>query len=202
MCAAIPFVPNPAPNPVGGTARSSAPNIALKGAPVVALKFAPYLALWLALAVASSAARADVYKCAGEGPVPIYQEAPCAKGKELRNFQTDPPEITILPAPSRASPPPAAAKTATASDAKVVKDAKPGKSSTAGDASERKLIRPGMTEAEVRAKLGYPDMTTGGKNGAAARWTYMPVQGDPETITSVTLFKGAVTEIDRKIVRK
>ena len=22
---------------------------------------------------------------------------PCAKGKELRNFQTDPPEITVLP---------------------------------------------------------------------------------------------------------
>ena len=34
----------------------------------------------------SSGARADVYKCAGEGPVPIYQEAPCAEGKELREF--------------------------------------------------------------------------------------------------------------------
>jgi hypothetical protein len=200
MCAAIRSAPNLAPN--------HAPRLVLKLAPHpvphLALNVAPHLALWLALAVVSSGARADVYKCAGDGPVPIYQEAPCAKGKELRNFQTDPPEITILPAP-RASPPPAAAKTATVNDAKSTKDTKdtkPGKSSAAADASERKLIRPGMTQGEVLAKLGYPDMTTGGKNGAAARWTYMPAPGDPETITSVTLTKGAVTEIDRKIVRK
>jgi hypothetical protein len=156
----------------------------------------------VALAVVPSGAGAEVYKCAGEGAIPVYQEVPCAKGRELRNFQTDPPEITILPAPSRANPAPSAAKNAPANDAKSGKDAKPGKSTTAGDASERKLIRTGMTEAEVLAKLGYPDMTTGGKNGAAARWIYMPAPGDPETITSLTLTKGAVTEIDRKIVRK
>ena len=41
---------------------------------------------------------ADVYKCSGNGGVPIYQEEPCPKGKELRNFQSNPPEITVLPA--------------------------------------------------------------------------------------------------------
>ncbi len=45
-----------------------------------------------------SLAHADVYKCAGEGGIPVYQEMPCGAGKELRNFQTDPPEITVLPA--------------------------------------------------------------------------------------------------------
>ena len=105
----------------------------------------------VALAVVPSGTRAEVYKCAGEGAIPVYQEVPCAKGRELRNFQTDPPEITILPAPSRANPAPSAAKNATANDAKSGKDAKPGKSTTAGDASERKLIRTGMTEAEVLA---------------------------------------------------
>jgi len=62
--------------------------------------------------------------------------------------------------------------------------------------------RTGMSEAEVLAKLGHPDMTVGGKNGNPARWTYMPAPGDPETITSLTLSKGTVTEVDRKAVRK
>jgi len=44
--------------------------------------------------------------------------------------------------------------------------------------------------------------TVGGKNGNPARWTYMPAPGDPETITSLTLSKGTVTEVDRKAVRK
>jgi hypothetical protein len=30
----------------------------------------------------------------------------------------------------------------------------------------------------------------------------MPAPGDPETITSLTLSKGTVTEVDRKAVRK
>lgn len=156
------------------------------------------------------AASADVYKCEGSGRVPVYQEMPCPKGKELRNFQTDPPEITILPALPRsgASPadkgsPPVDAKAAKDAKAtKDAKDAKPGKSVQAGDASERKFLRTGMTEAEVLAKLGPADMTTGAKNAATVRWTYMPAPGDTETITSVTLTKGKVTEIERKVLRK
>ena len=145
-------------------------------------------------------AHADVYKCSGNGKVPIYQEEPCPKGKELRNFQVDPPEITVLPAPPRpdATPP---AKAAKAPPAKP-NDAKQGKSSQAGDASERKFVRTGMSEGEVLAKLGQPDMTVGGRNGNPVRWTYMPAPGDPEMITSVTLTKGTVTEVDRKAVRK
>ena len=64
---------------------SAPPRFALGGCAVLLLALPP-------------AVRADVYKSAGEGGGPIYQEMPCAKGKELRNFQTDPPEITILPA--------------------------------------------------------------------------------------------------------
>ena len=158
------------------------------------------LALPLAALAAAPIARADVYKCAGNGGIPIYQEEPCPKGKELRNFQVDPPEITVLPAAPRGEtiPPGKAAKAAPAK----ANDAKQGKSPMAGDASERKFIRTGMTEAEVLAKLGQPDMTVGGKNGNPARWTYMPAPGDPEMITSVTLTKGMVTDVDRKTVRK
>ena len=57
----------------------------------------------IAAAIAASAAHAEVYKCAGEGGRPIYQEMPCPTGKELRNFQTDPPEITILPGNTKAN---------------------------------------------------------------------------------------------------
>jgi len=158
----------------------------------------------LATLAAATAARADVYKCAGEGGVPVYQEMPCAKGKELRNFQLDPPEITVLPAQPRANAAPAAKAPSGKAAPPDVKpnDAKPGKSALAGDASERKFVRTGMSEAEVLAKLGHPDMTVGGKNGKPTRWTYMPAPGDPETITSVTLTKGTVTEVDRKAVRK
>ena len=147
-------------------------------------------------------ARADVYKCKGDSG-PVYQEMPCAQGKELRNFQLDPPEITVLPAQPRANvAPDAKAPAAKAAPETKSNDAKPGKSALSGDASERKFLRTGMTEAEVLAKLGQPDMTVGGKNGKAARWTWMPAPGDPETITSVTLSKGAVTEVDRKAVRR
>src|SRR6266513_1285932 len=47
----------------------------------------------VACTLATSTAFAQVYKCAGEGGHPVYQEMPCTKGKELRNFQNDPPEI-------------------------------------------------------------------------------------------------------------
>ena len=46
-------------------------------------------------------AAAEVFKCAGPGNVPVYQDTPCPAGRELRNFQTNPPEITVLPAPDR-----------------------------------------------------------------------------------------------------
>lgn len=163
----------------------------------------PSVGALIALTLAPLAAHADVYKCAGDNGNPVYQEMPCAQGKELRNFQVDPPLITILPAPSRANAPtPSAAKDASASAAKPGKDAKPGKSALAGDASERRLIRTGMTEAEILAKLGHPDMTTGGRNGGVVRWTYMPAPGDPDTITALTLTKGTVTDVERKVVRR
>jgi hypothetical protein len=165
-------------------------------------RLAPLLAL-AALTLVPPLARADVYKCAGDSAIPVYQEMPCAQGKELRNFQIDPPLITILPAPGRAAAPsPVAPKEAPVNGAKAGKDARPGKSALAGNAAERRLIRNGMTEAEVLAKLGHPDMTTGARNSGVVRWTYMPAPGDPETITALTLTKGTVTDIERKVTRK
>ena len=59
-----------------------------------------------------------------------------------------------------------------------------------------------MTEAEVLARLGSPDVTTGSAKGGTVRWTYLPTDGDPETITALVLTKGTVTDVERKVLKK
>ena len=59
-----------------------------------------------------------------------------------------------------------------------------------------------MSEAEVVARLGTPDMTVGAKGAASPRWTYMPAPGDPETITTLMFAKGVLVDIERKVVKK
>lgn len=157
------------------------------------------IAIWV---LASPSAAAEVYKCAGERGVPVYQEMPCGAAKELRNFQTDPPEITVLPAQRGVATPPDAIKTAPPKNTKSDKDAKAGKTAIAGDATERMHLRLGMSESEVLARLGSPDMTVGAKNAPSPRWTYMPAPGDPETITTLMFTKGVLVDIERKIVKK
>jgi hypothetical protein len=152
------------------------------------------------LAALPTPARADVYKCAGTDSTPIYQEMPCAKGKELRNFQTDPPEITVLPgSPSGSSPRPPPKPEKEAKGAPATVKAKPA--AAGRDDAQRKFVHSGMSEAEVRALLGSPDVTSG--NGhKTKRWQYMPSPGDPDTITAMTFVDGVVTTVERRIVRK
>ncbi len=156
-------------------------------------------AVWV---LAALPAAADVYKCAGEGGVPVYQEMPCGSAKELRNFQTDPPEITVLPAQRAGATPPDTIRNAPPKNGKADKDAKPGKAGVAADATERMHLRLGMSESEVLARLGSPDMTVGAKNAPSPRWTYMPAPGDPETITTLMFAKGVLVDIERKVVKK
>lgn len=163
------------------------------------------LAALVALAACPAPAAADVYKCAGEGKAPVYQESPCPPGKELRNFQADPPEITVLPAtPKGAIPPPAPSKAATGAGARPEKDKPDAVRSVKpkGDPAERRHLRAGMSEGEVLARVGAPDATTGAKNARQARWTYFPADGDRETLTTVTLFHGVVTDVERRVVKK
>ena len=48
----------------------------------------------------------------------------------------------------------------------------------AANAAERAHLRVGMTEAEVLARVGNPDVTVGTKGTPSPRWTYMPAPGD------------------------
>ncbi len=164
------------------------------------LAIAPRLAL-AAWVIVSPVAGADVYKCAGAGGIPVYQEMPCAPGKELRNFQIDPPEITILPAQRGA--PANGIKEAPPRTARPDKDAKPAPTGPpAKNAAERMHVRLGMSEGEVLAKLGRPDTTVGARNANSPRWTYLPAPGDPETVTTLTFGKGIVVDIERKVVKQ
>jgi hypothetical protein len=104
------------------------------------------------LALGAGAASADVFKCAGERGAPVYQEAPCPPGKELRNFQANPPEITVLPAPQIVGP--AAGRTGTGTarperhGPQGSKPAKPGIEATPGHKHSRRHER-----TEVIARL-------------------------------------------------
>jgi hypothetical protein len=173
-------------------------------------RFAFPLALVLA-GTLSGHVCATMYKCAGDNKQPIYQDTPCPTGKELRNFDVNPVEITVLPAPDlpTTAPNAPAARTPTMGpNAPAAKTPKPPPSAEATramlkgrDPADRRFIHPGMTEAEVTAKIGPPDMTTGGKNRKAIRWSYLPAPGDPQTITTISFDGGKVVEVDRKMAQ-
>jgi hypothetical protein len=146
--------------------------------------------------VAAPLACASVYKCQGDGGGVIYQEEPCPAGRELRNFDTDPPDLSVIHGGvARATAP--ADKPANARPTPGDKTA--GK--VGGDPKDRKFIRAGMTEAEVVARIGRPDATTGGKN-RQAHWSYLPAEGDPDTVTSILFAGGVVSEVTRKVIKR
>jgi hypothetical protein len=154
-------------------------------------------------ALAAPGGLAEVYKCAGDGGRSVYQEMPCPKGKELRNFQQDPPEITVLPGVTKSNAAAApAANGRPGKEASTEKTAKPRSDKPRGDAGERRHLHSGMSEGDVVARVGTPDITTGQKNGKQVRWTWLPTDGDPETVTTVTFVSGVVTSVERTHYKK
>ena len=151
----------------------------------------------LAAVAAAPHAHAAVYKCQGDGGVVVYQEAPCPPGRELRNFDADPPDLSVIHGGvARAAP--AADKPR---DSRTIQgDVTIGKA--VGEATARKFIRAGMTEAEVLAKIGRPDATSGGSGARQTRWSYLPAPDDPDTVTTITFAGGSVSEVTRKVVKR
>jgi hypothetical protein len=152
-------------------------------------------------------ARADVYKCAGTDGTPIYQESPCPKGTQLRDFQADPPQLSIVPGGSALDP---GVVRTPRSDARAGGSGKSPKAAKGtwipsggkADPAERKHLRSGMTEGEVLARVGSPDITSGSKATQSGRWSYLPSEGDPDTITTLTFADGKVTKVERKLAKK
>jgi hypothetical protein len=160
--------------------------------------------LFAAMLVAAPA-HATVFKCLLDDGRVFYQDAPCAPGRELRDFDKDPANVSVVPftqptppartrspsAKDKAAKPPAAPR----SEAKPKKPVEP-----VGDPKQRKFLRPGMSEGEVVARVGPPDMTSS-RNRKGQRWTYMPVPEDRNTITNLQFDKGRLVEIERKVIR-
>jgi hypothetical protein len=129
----------------------------------------------------------------------VYQDQPCPPGQELRNFETDPPSLSVIPL----RPVPGTTTRLAAPPAARTRNPPAGKRQVArsGDAADRRYIHPGMHEGEVMARIGAPDMKSGGGSRRLARWTYMPTPADAQTLTTVIFDYGLVVEVERKVMK-
>lgn len=170
--------------------------------------------LWfiaLGTALGSPAAVGSVFKCSGEKGAVVYQDSACAAGAELRNFDTDPPTLSIVPGAGSGSSRPVATVPPAASSARTTERTSKARRGGAaaqteaqadkGQAAERRFIRVGMSEAEVMQKIGRPNIGSTAVNHRGKLWSYLPSAGDPNTITTITLAGGSVTNVERKLVR-
>jgi hypothetical protein len=144
-------------------------------------------------------------KCKGDRGSVVYQDEPCKPGMELRNFDTDPATVSVVPgSPVAATPPPAAAQRTRAAPAAR---RAPEQRLSSGKAAERRFIRTGMSESEVIRRIGKPEVEARGsrkqgKQGKEGKhWSYLPAAADPDTITTLTIVGGLVANVERKVVR-
>jgi hypothetical protein len=163
-----------------------------------ALLLAALVALLLALAARPARAAPGVWKCIAPAGAPVYQDRPCAPGSELRDFAADPPPLSVVPL-DVPRPAPPVGKSPRRADKPVAARPARGAPKVAGDAAERKHVREGMSEGEVLARLGSPDLAT--KGGRRMRWTFLPAPGDPQTMTLVRFEDGRVVGVERVTVR-
>ena len=157
--------------------------------------------LTLVLLCHHSGAEATMVKCQGDQGSVIYQDTPCKPGMELRNLDTDPATVSVVPWSSAATTPPAVTPRTRAPQ---VARRPPDEKISSGKAAERRFIRTGMSEAEVLRRIGRPavDGHVGRKQGKDGKhWSYLPAAGDPDTITTLTIVGGQVANVERKVVR-
>src|ERR1700682_6685916 len=143
--------------------------------------------LTLVLLCHHSGAEATMVKCQGDQGSVIYQDTPCKPGMELRNLDTDPATVSVVPWSSAATTPPAAAPRTRGPQ---VARRPPDEKISSGTAAERRFIRTGMSEAEVLRRIGKPavDGHVGRKQGKGGKhWSELPAGGDPDTITTLTI---------------
>jgi hypothetical protein len=156
----------------------------------------------LVLSIAAFPAAATIYKCQGASGAPVYQDEPCAAGKELRDFDKDPPTVSVMPlGPPVGTTTRQALPLAPSSQPKIKTGARVKPAAPAGNPADRKFLAPGINEGEVVTRIGAPNMKSGGNGRKIARWTYLPVPEDAGTITTLTFEHGRLVEVERKIVK-
>jgi uncharacterized protein DUF4124 len=155
----------------------------------------PRILAVLLLATALSA-QGGLYKCSAEKGAVIYQDGPCAPGRELRNLEVDPAQVSVVPGT------PVPARPAAREPAPKREKAQPVVARTRdGNPAERRFLRTGMTAAEVVARVGRPDMQSSGRRKEGQQWSYLPTAGDADTLTTVTFAGGTISRVERRIVR-
>lgn len=171
--------------------------------------------IWASAIVIAGAATAaaqglgGIHKCSGPGSVPVYQQQPCPPGTALRDLVQDPPTVSVIPFEGVA-PQPQAKPARTTKQAPLKSAPKPEKfdkrkaeaerRTSEAAVVERRHLKDGMSDGEVLARLGPPDLQSG-KGGRKMRWTYMPAPGDPHTVTQVHFADGRVVSVDRTTMR-
>ena len=181
----------------------------MRARPTGRKRFAARLARLIAAAAILAtpvATWAGLYKCAVDDGNVTYQQDPCPPGKELRDFDRDPANVSVVPfaVSPGALPRTKAARAAASRDSlPAQRDSAERKSrkqaESRGNAAERKFLFPGISEGEVVARVGRPDMSTG-SGRKTSRWTYMPAPDDPSTITTLTFQFGRLIEVERKVI--
>jgi hypothetical protein len=150
-----------------------------------------------------------IYKCAGPGTAPIYQQQPCPPGTALRDLVQEPATLSVIPYEN----PPATPASKPARPTKLAPGRSPAKPekfdrrraeaerrTSEAAVVERRHVKDGMSDGEVLARLGPPDLSSG-KGGRKLRWTYLPAPGDPQTVTQVHFSDGRVVSVDRTTMR-
>ncbi|MGC1817852.1 MAG: DUF4124 domain-containing protein [Casimicrobiaceae bacterium] len=159
------------------------------------------LVMGAAVIALPATAFAGLYKCALDNGSVTYQQDPCPPGKELRDFDRDPANVSVVPFSFPPGTESRGAAAAPRSDSRRKTERRSRKADERrGNAAERKFLFPGISEGEVVARVGQPDMSTGGGR-KTTRWTYMPAPDDPATITTLTFQFGRLVEVERKVVR-
>ncbi|MDE2359632.1 MAG: DUF4124 domain-containing protein [Betaproteobacteria bacterium] len=144
---------------------------------------------------------AGLYKCALDSGSVTYQQDPCPPGKELRDFDRNPANVSVVPFTFVPGAETRSAGAVPRPDSRGKSERKSRKAEARpGNAAERKFLFPGISEGEVVARVGRPDMSTG-SGRKTTRWTYMPAPDDPATITTLTFQFGRLVEVERKVVR-
>ena len=155
----------------------------------------------LTLSAVPATAVATIHKCQGDNGAPIYQDEPCKPGKELRDFDKDPPTVSVMPLTVPLGTTTRQTLAPTQPAAKIKASARSKAPGPAGNPADRKFLAPGINEGEVITRIGAPDMKSGGNGRKTARWTYLPVPEDAHTLTTLTFEHGRLVEVERKVVK-
>ena len=161
----------------------------------------------LAIAAAagwSARAEASVTRCVAPDGRVSYQDSSCPNGARGAPVDTTPnqgAQFATKDQIQRAKPLPPERELpefrAPRADKAKVREA--------ANAGERRFLQTGITTDEVRQRIGAPDRIAHSSTGKSRskdsrqQWIYAPATEDPQTTTVLTVRKGVVTQIERRV---